>query len=334
MKKLYKLFSMVLGFVLLCACFVGCNSGATTAKAEELSYVSMRINPEIELVVDEDGEVVAVNAINEDGETVLCELNLVGMTAEEAGEAFTAMATELGFIDLDAEEATVYILTEGKNEEFVKDLEEKLTKKINGFFDKKGIFGKVSPEELEEFETLATEWNVSLKDARMISRILELYPEMTVEEILALDFEARIALIKDDSVKNGLPAHLRGEYKEAVDAIKEEYSELFELAKELKDLEVELKNKDLSEDELALIQEEYDAKKAEFETLKAQYEAEIATLKGEKREKVEEIKNDIKEKAQERRDEFAEKLQEHEDKFQEQKEEIEEKIKDWRDNHR
>ena len=332
MKKIYKLFSMVLGFILLCACFVGCNS--TTANAEELSYISMRINPEIELVVDKDGEVVAVNAINEDGETVLCELNLIGMAAEEAGEAFTAMATELGFIDVDTEEATVYILTEGKNEEFVKDLEEKLTQKINGFFDRKGIFGKVSPEELEEFEALATEWNVSLKDARMISRILELYPEMTVEEILELDFEARIKLIKDDSVKNGLPAHLRGEYKTEVEAIKEEYSELFDLAKEIKALERELKNENLSEDELALIQEEYDVKKAEFETLKAQYEAAIAELKGEKREKIEDIKKEIGEKAQERRDEFAGKLQEHEDRIQNEKEKIEEQIKQWRDNHR
>lgn len=334
MKKIYKLLSMIVGFVMLCACFVGCNLGGTTADAEELSYIGMRINPEIELVVDKDGEVVAVNAINEDGETVLCELDLVGMTAEEAGEAFTAMATELGFIDVDAEEATVYILTEGENEEVVKDLEEKITKKINGFFDKKGIFGRVSPEELQEFEALATEWNVSLKDARMISRILELYPEMMVEDILAMEFEDRIKLIKDDGIKNGLPAHLRDEYKDSVDAIKEEYAKFFELAKELKELEIELKNEDLSEEELALIQEEYDTKKAEFETLKAQFEAAIAQLKEQKREFVEDVKNGIKEKAQQRRDEFAEKLQKHRERFEQQREEIENQIKQWRDNHR
>ena len=139
MKKLCKLLSVLLCVVMACACFIGCNTDATDAKAEELSYVSMRINPEIELVVDEEGIVVAVNAINEDGETVICQLELVGMTVEEAGEAFTAMATELGFIDLNAEQATVYILTEGENDEFVKEIEEKITEKINGFFDKKGV---------------------------------------------------------------------------------------------------------------------------------------------------------------------------------------------------
>ncbi len=336
MKKLYKTFCMILVLALLGTCFAGCYSVPVIAQTQELFYIGMRINPEIELVVDKEGIVVAANAINEDGETVLCELELVGLTAEEAGAAFTAMATELGFIDVDTEEATVYILTDGKDEEFVKELEDKLTENINNFFDKKGIYGKVSPEEaekLEEFEVLAVEWNVSLKDARMISRILELYPEMTVEEVLALDFEARIELIKDDCHKNGLPVHIRKEYKEAVEAIKEEYSELFALMHELKDLEKQLRNKDLTEEERALVQAEYDAKKAELDVLRAQYEEAIAELKAEKHEKAKDIHEEIQQEAQNRRDEFADKLQEHEDKVKEHKEEIEDMIKDWRDNH-
>ena len=259
MKKMHKLFSVVFGFLMLCACFIGCKTDTTTAQADELSYISMRINPEIELVIDKDGEVVAANAINEDGETVLGELALIGMTAEEAGEAFTAMALELGFIDVNAEEVNVYVFTEGKDEKFVKGLEDKLVKEINGFFDKKGVFGKVTPEEMEEFRALATEWNVSVKDARMISRILELYPEKTLEEVLALTFQERMELIKSDREHNGLPVHLRGKYKDEVNAIKEEHAELFELAKELKALELELQNTELSEEELALLQEEYAA---------------------------------------------------------------------------
>ncbi|MBQ8374744.1 MAG: hypothetical protein IJX98_04095 [Clostridia bacterium] len=330
MKKIGKILSMALGVCLLGACLFGCDT--TTASAEELSYISMRINPEIELVVDEEGKVIAANAINEDGETVLCELDLVGMTAEEAGEAFTATATELGFIDLESENATVYILAEGKNEGSVKALEEKLTEKINGYFDKKGIFGKASPEVLEEYEALAEEWGVSLKEARMIDRILELYPEMTVEEILALSFEERMDLIKNDSVKNGLTADLRGEYKAAVEELKEEYAQLFELGRELKELRIRLEDETLSEEELASLQAEYDSKKAEYDTLKAQYEEAIEQLKAESRDKVVEAKNEMKEKAQGRREEFAQKLQEHENEFRQRREEIEDRIKQWRKN--
>lgn len=335
MKKLYKIVSLLIGCCMLLACFSSCFLfPTTTANADELSYISMRINPEIELVVDKEGEVVAVNAINEDGETVLAELDLIGMTAEEAGEAFTAAATELGFIDVDTEEATVYVLAEGKNEEFVKNLEEKLTEKIHGFFDKKGIFGKVAPEDLTEYEALAAEWEVSLKDAKMISRILELYPEMTVEEILELPFAERIKLIKEDSKKNGMPVQIRDEFREKVEALKEEYTKLFELGKELKDLAFKLKNKELTEEEVALLQTEYDAKKAEFDTLKAEYEAAVKALKEESCEKIEEVKNEIVEEAHKRRDEHAGKLQERDERSPKEQEDRKEQIKQWRDNHR
>ena len=333
MMKKIQLFSALLGFCMLGSAFVGCGS-TETAKAEELSYVSMRINPEIELVVDNGGEVVAANAINEDGETVLSELDLSEMTVEEAGEAFTDVATELGFIDVAAEDATVYILAESNDEEFAQDLEKRLTEKINGYFDKKGIFGKVAPEALDEFKTLAEEWGVSLKDARMIQRILELYPEMTAEEILALTMRERIDLIKDDHVKNGLPANLRGEYKLAVDALMEEYAELFTLQAEWKELARQLRDEELTDDARALLQEQLDALKTEIDTLRAEYEAAVAALKAEKREQVDEIKNEIKQQAQERREEFEGRLREHEEALLENAEAIEIAIRDWREHHR
>ena len=332
MKKFFKFLSVTLGIIMLCAFFTACDFN--TAKAEDLSYVSMRINPEIELVVDKEGKVVAVNAINEDGETVICQLQLVGMTVEEAGEAFTSMAIELGFIDVNAENATVYILTEGENEETLKEIKEKVEKKINDLFDKKGIFGKVSEELLEEYKELATQWNVPLKDVKIIKRILELYPEMTIEEILALDFKEKIELIKDDCIKNGLPANLRDKYEEAVSKIKEEYSDLFTLEKEIKDIKIKLESTELSEDEKAQLQAEYDAKKSEYDALKEQFDQAIKQLKEEEKQKAEDIKEEIKKEANERRENFADKIKEHEEKFQKEKDIIKEKIKSWRDSHK
>ncbi|MGM9645762.1 MAG: hypothetical protein ACI3XS_03640 [Eubacteriales bacterium] len=331
MKKGYKILSVALSICLFCMCFIGCNLTTTVSASEDLSYVSMRINPEIELVVDKDSKVVSVNAINEDGETVLCELDLVGMTVEEAGEAFTDMAAELGFIDVDSDETTVYIMGNGEDEELVNNIEEKLTERINGYFDNKGIFGKVSRESLKEYEDLAHEWNVSERDARMVSRILELYPEMTEEEVLALSIEERIKLIKDNSVKNGLTAGLLGKYNSDVQVVKEEFANMFELRKELKKLELQLEDETLSEEELALVREEYEAKKDEYDALKEQYEATIKELKEEKLEKIEEEKEQIKEEARQRREENAEKIRDHENDFNEKREEIENSIREWRD---
>ncbi|MBQ9124442.1 MAG: hypothetical protein IJY14_02005 [Acholeplasmatales bacterium] len=331
MKRFGKVLKVSSCLALMSLCLVGCNSDSNTEE-KEFSYVSLRINPEIELVVDSEGLVVAANAINEDGETVLCELNLVGLSAEDAGEAFTETATELGFLDVDSQNATVYLLVEGENEELVEEIEEEIKEEINDFFDKKGIYGKVSPEELEEYEALATEWGVSLKDAMIIDRIMELYPEMTLEEILALSFKERIDLIKEDKIKNGLPAHIRDDYKEAVEALKEEYSEFFELAEELKALYDTIKNEELTEEEIEAIKAEIEAKKVQFEELKAQFEAAVMELKMEHKAKIDEVRMEIRMHAHERRERFEAKMMLHEQLFQERKAEIEAQIKEWRAN--
>ena len=333
MKRLYKLLIFVLTMIIGVTSLVGCNTTnnpPTTASADEFSYVSMRINPEIELVVNKDGVVVAVNAINEDGETVLAELDLVGLSIEDAGEQFTAKATELGFIDVASENATVYVLAEGKNKEFVDGMKDKITKKINSFFDKKGIFGKVSPEELEKYQALATEWGVDLKTAKIVSRILELYPEMELEEILSLSFKEQIDLIKKD--KHDLTAGLREEYMQAVEALKEKYAELFDLFAQLKQLKESIKNPELTETEVADINAQIETIEESIKSLKALFEEELSALKETMKEAVSADIEEARERAHSRREQFKDKIEEHENHFNDKKEEIQEQIKNWREN--
>lgn len=330
MKLFYKIIGVITCVCLACGFAVGC-SGTVTVSADELSYVSMRINPEIEIVVDKDGVVVAVNAVNADGETVLAGLNLVGLPVGDAAEAFTDAAAELGFMDIGSENATVYISAGGKDERFVKELEEKITEKVNGFFNKNGIFGKVEPEDLQEFQTLADELGVSLQDARLISRVLELYPELTAEEVAEKSPEEMLDLIKDYCKNNGIAADLREEYKGLVDELKSEFERLFQLEQQLREVKAKLDDETLTEEERAAAQAEYDALKEEYDALKDEYKAAVEELKEQAKEKTQAIKDEIRERAEQRREEFAEIIREHEEKFNEQKEEIERSIKEWRD---
>lgn len=328
MKKIFKKLSVLMGACLMGVGLYACDS-TTTASAEELSYIGMRINPEIELVVDADDEVVAVNAVNEDGETVLCEISLVGMSASEAAEAFTAAATELGFIDVNAEDNAVYIYVDGEKAEALK---EEISEKVNGYFDEKGIFGKALPEEAKaEIIAYAKELGVSVKDAKLVERILKLYPEMTEEEVLALTFEERLELIKEDCKKNGFTADVREEYKQAVDALKAEYEEMFALKAEMHELEKQLRDKGLTEDERVAIKTEYEALKAEYEALRTAYEEEIKALKETYGDKIEAAKEQFKEIARNKRAAFEEQLEEHKKKFEQRKEEIQEEVEKWRE---
>lgn len=302
----------------------------TIPDAETLSYISMRINPEIELVVNQEGTVVSANAINEDGETVLCELNLVGMTVEEAGEAFTAAATELGFVDVDGE-TTVYISTDGEDETFTQELEEKLEKKIHDFFDKKGIVGRVCPEDMEQYQTMAEEWGVSPREAKLIARILELYPDKTAEEVLALTFEERMALIRDEHKNNcGMTASIHAEYREAVEELKEQYPELFTLEEQLKEIGRQLKDTELTEEERAALTEQMETLKATYKELKEQFRTEVEALREQLKEAADAERERIREEAEARRAQHEEELKKHEDEFQERKEETEERIRRFR----
>lgn len=330
MKKLFKSLGVMLCFTFVFFTLAGCDESTSDKEATGLSYVAMRINPEIELIVDEENTVVGVNAVNEDGDTVLAEVDLNGLNIEDAAEEFTSEALEMGFIDPEATDTTVYILVEGENEEAITELEENLTEKVDKFFDKKGMFGKAAREDLDQYKDLADEWGVSLFDAKIINRILELYPEMTIDEILELDFKERMELIKDDFKNHGLPVKLRKDYKNDVNGIKEEFNELFELAKQLKKLAKELENTELTEDELATIQAEYDSLKEQFDSLKAQYDAEINAIKEKHSKNVNAVKKELEEKAKNLREDSLENIKKHEEKFKENKENIEEQIKEWR----
>lgn len=245
--KLVKIISLIMvaaiGFVGFASC-----GGQEGSKTGALTYVSLRINPEIELVADEDGNVVAANAINEDGEVVLADLVLVGKTVAEAGESFTDKAVELGYLDLDSEGATVYTNVESTDADAAEKVKAGLADRINRYFDNNGIYGRVSAETLDAYAGQAAEWNVSAGHAKMILRVLDISPEMTAEEVLAMSVSERIEYMKNNAGQNGISAELREAHKAEVAALKEEYSELFSLKKEIDALKERLGTEELTDE--------------------------------------------------------------------------------------
>jgi len=328
MKKGYRLLGMVLAIMVAVGCFAACDG---MGAKKEMSYVGLRVNPEIELVVDGEGKVAAVNAVNEDGEVLLCTVDLIGKKVEVAAELFTNAAIELGYIAVTAKDAAVYVLTTGADAEYLKELEGKVTQKINDVFDKVGVFGQALLESKAEYAELAAEWGVSLEEAIVIDRVLELYPEMTVDEVKALDFKGRMQLIRDDAKNHGLVEQLRDEYEEAVEAIQEKYGEFFALAEQLKALEIQLKDETLADDVRAALQQEYDTKKAQYDALKAQYDAEIEEAKLTIQAQVDTVKAELERGAQELKAQFEAQLKLHKEAFEKFKDQIMEQIKNWRE---
>ncbi|MBQ8907151.1 MAG: hypothetical protein IJY71_01005 [Clostridia bacterium] len=336
MKKMTKLLGILLALALLCTSLASCNLPAGNGEGEEgaLSYVTLKINPEIELVV-EDEVVVAVSAVNEDGELVIAETELVDMTVEEAAEAFTEAATELGYVDPESEEVTVEVEVTGEDEAAEEEIVEKISEKVHKFFDDHGIFGHIqkrSHEANEELKALAEEWAISLKEASLVARILFLYPEMEAEEVLALTTQEKLELLKDECKKEKkMTVAMREEYKEAVEALKEEYADMHTLREAIEALEESLADVELTEEEKAALEAELEAKKAELKTLLDAYKAEAEEKKDAFHDKMDEEWQKIKDKAEEHREQFKDAWDAHMNEFQEKKDEFQDLIHSWRE---
>ena len=331
MKKLFKTIALFVATLTLSTFFAGCNF-TSSSEDDILTYVCMRINPEIEVIVDEDGLVVSVNAINVDGETVLSDLTLIGQTVEDAAEAFTDKATELGYIDVEAEENALYISADGTNEEVAEDIEDKVTDKVNKYFEDKGIFGKVHKETFEDLKTLATEWEVNLKEAKIIVRIQKMYPEMTIEEILALDFKEKLELVKENHKNNGIPTRLLDEYKSLVDELNLQFEELFSLEEQIKSYTEQLKDTNLTDERKAIIEGILTSLQEQLATLKEEYKLALEQIKSQIKTDLEQVNEQIQTEVNNRREQNRQKLEEHNRDFELSKDQIIEQVKNWQQN--
>ena len=92
------------------------------------TYMSDDINPSFGIEVDEDGVVVAVEALNEDAVIVLLDTDLVGKTVEEVFTTIVSLAEELGYLK---EDGTVNVVM---SNEF-KAVEEAIATRVENVLD-------------------------------------------------------------------------------------------------------------------------------------------------------------------------------------------------------
>ena len=98
MKKVLGLFA--LSFALVMALWFGLNEFSPVDKNLITTIVAIDINPSFEVSVNELQNVVKIDAINGDAETIVFD-DLIGMKVEDAVEIIIQRAGEAGFINID-----------------------------------------------------------------------------------------------------------------------------------------------------------------------------------------------------------------------------------------
>ena len=179
---------------------------ASCGKNGSPSYVSIDINPSIELTVDEENKVVSVYAANEDANVLLYEeTGIVGADVEDAVEKITQLALKLGYID--EENKVVGTTVSSENPEWAVALQEKVNTKITASAKELGLDITTDAEgayslmrQLEAFKAKYPE-NEAIQNLGVSKFKLALSAsengEITLEGAVELDEKALIELVSN-----------------------------------------------------------------------------------------------------------------------------------------
>ncbi|MBQ8178067.1 MAG: hypothetical protein IJ033_02625 [Clostridia bacterium] len=229
-KKFFSIFCVLLMVVILSFSVVACNTGDSTGGddnhnteggdsngtpvyqvGEASSYVSLDINPEISLTVDENDYVVSVYGENEDGQVLLYEEsgNIVGKDIETAIDKIVSLAVELGYLDENNKVVGTTVST--ADEEDMQALLNKVNGKITATAQKSGLSVEIDPEGafsmLRDLEELKAKYptnqaiqSLTVSKFKLVSTATET-GEISIEGAVELDDEELIEMISEKHEK-------------------------------------------------------------------------------------------------------------------------------------
>ncbi|HBP25421.1 MAG TPA: hypothetical protein DD618_00495 [Acholeplasmatales bacterium] len=213
MKKFSLLLGM--GMLMLSAGLFGCTIGSSDAYAAD-AYVVLDINPSVEIFTDEDGLVSQVNALNDDAEALLVDTDYVGKTVEETVEAIVTLATELGYIDFDAENAII-VTAVGANDADTEKLENKIRDRIKAYTDKQQIHMDIIQARTQasaEMAAKAEELGVSIGKLKLMTMAMQFDETLTLEAGAGMAVRELNGIVSGhrQEMKDFVTEGLKGEY--------------------------------------------------------------------------------------------------------------------------
>ena len=152
------------------------------AKTTPISYVSVDINPSIELGVNAFDEVVSVEAYNEDGEKVLEGTALINTDVDDAVNTVITNAATEGYISEDGTSA-IEITTTTDKEDVAVELDESLSEVADEALNDNDIEATVETENVAlARRDEARELGITPGKLNLIQKLQALDPTITVED--------------------------------------------------------------------------------------------------------------------------------------------------------
>ncbi len=171
MKKLLALVLCLSMLMALALPLVSC----TEAKPADDEYTRMTvdINPSVEFMVDDNGKVVSVTALNDDGSILIAGEVFVGKTPEEATELVVSLATDAGYLvkgEINAEnseEGQKVSVSVSGNSKYAEQLRKDVKSDVEKYLKENGItatFENAKAKTLDEMRAQVVEDGLFTED--------------------------------------------------------------------------------------------------------------------------------------------------------------------------
>lgn len=303
MKKSRVLLSLFTVFTLIVV-MVACSSSVSASD----TYVTIDINPSVELIVNHKEIVTHAHALNDDGEVLLSAVDVVGLSVDDAMDLIINTAIELGYIDVDSEEIVVSVATPMENDQSYK-IKNRVKEAINDAFLNRGLMGKARQKAFSDAFVLEAEsYGVTPEVLSLAYRVTYVDDTLSIEDAVLLSADDLTDILKNafDEAKE-----IAQIYKEAFiidrDEIKAKYcDDILELENQIDEKQEAI---DLSDEDTSQLEAELQLLQDQLEQLVNQKNAELQALRDEYLALTLEMRETYQQIKEQRISEYSEKVQ-------------------------
>ena len=195
-KKLAVAFCLVFLFV------IGGSAGAYSYYKTPVSYLSIDINPSVELGVNKFGKVVTVEGYNDDGKKILEGIDVKGVNVTDAVKSVIGSADSNGYIDSDGS-TVIAVTSETDDPSIATKIQDAAEEGVNQVLEESGKTAVVYKENVPlSLNKEAKELGVTAGKLNLIKKLQEVDETATVEQYKDVSVKEIVRTIQDNKNRN------------------------------------------------------------------------------------------------------------------------------------
>ena len=170
-------------------------SGAPEVKKDPVAMVGLDVNPSVELYIDDTDHVVSCRAVNEDGRSIIGDMDMTGSDIKVAANALIGSMLTHGY--LTEKTNSIFVSVVADDRENGRKLENDIAGELNEYLDQAAVSAAVMGQYIKSDESInkfAEENQISTGKAWIIKTLSSSSKRMTEESLLKLSTQDLLLL--------------------------------------------------------------------------------------------------------------------------------------------